>query len=56
MRLDRKDDPTKDEFSEMVTRFYDQRAKDCRMFSFVLVEINFAFQVINFSKIENNQT
>ena len=54
MQIEDKNDPSKDEFGEMVIRFYNERAKDVRIFSFVLAEINVGFQVVNFSKIKDN--
>ena len=54
MQIEDKNDPSKDEFGEMVVRFYNERAKDVRIFSFFLAEINVGFQVVNFSKIKDN--
>ena len=54
MQIEDKNDPSKDEFGEMVIRFYNERAKDVRIFSFFLTEINVGFQIVNFSRIKDS--
>ena len=54
MQIEDKNDPSKDEFGEMVIRFYNERAKDVRIFSFVLTIINVGFQIVNFSRIKDS--
>jgi hypothetical protein len=43
MQPEDKNDPSKDEFGEMVIRFFNERAKEARIFSFVIAEINVGF-------------
>ena len=48
------DDPSNDNYEQMVKRFYEKRARYVRVFVFVLAEINLAMQLRNFSKIPGN--
>ena len=48
------DDPSNDNYDQMVKRFYEKRARYVRVFVFVLAEINLAMQLRNFSKIPGN--
>lgn len=56
MQFEDRNELSKDEFGEMVVRFYNERAKEVRIFSFVIAEINVGFQIMNFSKISNSST
>ena len=40
----------------MVIRFYNERAKEVRILTFVIAQLNVAWQIINFSKIADSQT
>ena len=54
MQLEDKNGPSKDEFGEMVIRFYNERAKEARIYSFVVAEINVGFQIMNIPKIADS--
>ena len=49
------DDPSNDNYEEMVQRFYEKRARYVREYIFVLSTINLIVQQRNFPKIVGNQ-